>query len=64
MNQILGVIITTETHYSIKDSESFNYKTSITGKLENNEDKLENIKVVVPLKYLENIKGPINKLWC
>ena len=39
-------------HYSIKDSESFNYKTSITDILENNEDELENIKVVVPLKYL------------
>ena len=39
-------------HYSIKDSESFNYKMrSITGKLENNEDELENVKVVVPLKY-------------
>ena len=24
-------------HYSIKDSDSFNYKTSIIGKLENNE---------------------------
>ena len=41
-------------HYSIKYSESFNYKTSITGQLENNEDELENIKVVVPLKYLPN----------
>ena len=41
-------------HYSIKDSESFNYKTSIIGQLENNEDELENIKVVVPLKYLSN----------
>ena len=39
-------------HYSIKDLESFNYKKSITGKLENNEDELENIKVVVPLKHL------------
>ena len=41
-------------HYSIKDSESFDYKTSITGKLENNEDELEDIKIVVPLKYLSN----------
>ena len=41
-------------HYSIKDSESFNYKTSITGKLENNKGELENVKVVVPLKYLSN----------
>ena len=41
-------------HYSIKNSESLNNKTSITGKLENNEDELENIKVAVPLKYLSN----------
>ena len=27
-------------NYSIKDSESFNYKTSISSKLENNEDEL------------------------
>ena len=43
-----------ETYYSIKDSESFNYKSSITGKLENNEDELENTKIFVPLKYLSN----------
>ena len=36
-------------HYKIKDSESFNYKT-----IENNEDELETIKVVVPLKCLYN----------
>ena len=41
-------------HYSVKDSESFDYKTSIIVQLENNEDYLENIKVVVPLKYLSN----------
>ena len=35
-------------------SESFNYKTSITGKLEGNEAEKENIKIVVPLKYLSN----------
>ena len=39
-------------HYSIKDSEPFDYKTSIAGKLPDNEDDLENIKVVVPLEYL------------
>ena len=33
-------------HYSIKDSESINYKTNITGKLEGNEDELENIKIL------------------
>ena len=41
-------------HYLIKDSKSFNCKTSIRGKLENNEDELENIKVVFLLKYLSN----------
>ena len=35
--------------YSIKDSESFNYKTSIIG-----QDELKGIKIVVPLKYLSN----------
>ena len=41
-------------NYSIKDSESFNYKTSITGKLERNDVEKEDIKIVVPLKYLSN----------
>ena len=55
MTQIMVVIIITDRiHYSIKNSESFNYKTSIIGQLENNEDELKNIKVVVPLKYLSN----------
>ena len=48
------IIITDRIHYSIKNSASFNYKTSIIGQLENNEDELKNIKVVVPLKYLSN----------
>ena len=37
--------------YSIKDSKSFVYKTSITGK---NVEK-EDVKIVVPLKYLTNL---------
>ena len=39
-------------NYSIKDSKSFDYKTSITGKLEgkNKEKEVE----IVPLKYLSN----------
>ena len=41
-------------NYSIKDSESFNYKTSITGKLEGNDVEKEDIKTAVPLKYLSN----------
>ena len=39
-------------NYSIKDSESFNYKTIIIDKLQNNGNELEYIKIVVPLKYL------------
>ena len=46
--------------YSIKDSESFNYKTSIKGKLENSEKELEDIKVAVPLKYLGNFWRALN----
>ena len=38
-------------HYSIKESESFNYKASITGRLEDDENELENIEIIVPLKY-------------
>ena len=41
-------------HYSFKDSDSFNYKTSTTGKLENNEDELEEIKVAFPLQHLSS----------
>ena len=42
-------------NHSIKDSKSFDYKTSITGKLEcNNETK--DVKIVVPLKHS-------NKFW-
>ena len=40
--------------YSIKISKSFNYKTSITGKLEGNNLEKENVEIVVPLKYLSN----------
>ena len=42
-------------HHSIKDSEYFNYKTSITGQLENNEDELENIKIVLPVQHLSKL---------
>ena len=40
-------------NYLIKDSKSFNYKTSITGKLEGNNTEKE-VKIVVPLKYFSN----------
>ena len=38
-------------NYSIKDSQSFDYKASITGQLENNEDE-KDVKIVAPLKHL------------
>ena len=41
-------------NYSIKDSESFNYKKSITGKLEGTDVEKEDIKTAVPLKHLSN----------
>ena len=34
-------------NYSIKDSKSFDYKTSITGKLEGNNTE-KNVEIVVP----------------
>ena len=38
--------------YTIVNSKSFNYKASLTGKLQGNNTELENIEVAVPLKYL------------
>ena len=43
-------------NYSIKDSNSFDYKTSIKGKLDNNNAEDENAEIAVPVKYL-------NKFW-
>ena len=40
-------------NYSIKDLKSFNYGTSITGRLEGNNTETE-AKVGVPLKHLSN----------
>ena len=42
------------TNFSIKESKSFNYKTSITGKLEGNNVEKDDVKIVVSLKYLSN----------
>ena len=42
------------TNSSIKDSKSFDYKTSLTEKLENNSVEKEKVKIVVLLKYLSN----------
>ena len=41
------------TNYSIKDSKSFDYKTSIRGKLGNN-NRTKYVEFVGPLKYLSN----------
>ena len=41
-------------NYSIKDSKSFDYKTSITGKLENNNVEKERVEIAVPSKHLIN----------
>ena len=49
-------------NYSIKDSKSFDYKTSIIEKLEDNNTERE-IEIVVPLKFeqfLENTGHAIN----
>ena len=45
--------VNNNVNYSIKDSKSFDYKTSITGKLESI-DRTKDIEIVVPLKYLSN----------
>ena len=41
-------------NYSIKNSKSFDYKTSTTGKLEGVNVEKDDVKIVVPLKYLSN----------
>ena len=41
-------------NYSIKDLKSFDYKTSITVKLEGNNVEKDDVKIAVPLKYLSN----------
>ena len=40
-------------NFSIKDSKSFLYKTSIIGKLEGNSTE-KKVEIVLPLKYLSN----------
>ena len=41
-------------NYSIKDLKSFDYKISITGRLEGNNVEKDDAKIVVLLKYLSN----------
>ena len=44
----------TKIFYPISGSESFNYKTKIIGKLPDDENELQGVKIVVPLKNLSN----------
>ena len=50
-------------NHSIKDSKSFDYKTSLIGKLEGNKTELQDVKIAVPLKYLSkfirNLQVPL-----
>ena len=39
---------------SIRNSESFDYKTEITGSLDACEDEKEDVEIAIPLKYLGN----------
>ena len=48
-------------NYSVKDSKSFDYKTSITGKLEGNNTEKE-VEIVVPLKHLSNFWRTLDML--
>ena len=41
-------------NYSIKDSKSLDYKTSITGKLKGNNVEKDDVKIVAQAKYLSN----------
>ena len=54
MNQIVVWVVIITTNYSIKDSKSFDYKTSVTGKLEGKNVGKDDVQIVVPLKYLSN----------
>ena len=46
-------------NYLVKDSKSFDCKTSITGRLEGNNTEKE-VEIVVPLKYLSNFWRTLN----
>ena len=47
-------------NYSIKNSKSFDYKSSITGKLKSNNVGKGDVETVVPLKYLSNFWRTLN----
>ena len=46
-------------NYSIKDSKSIDYKTSITEKL-NGVDRTKDVEIIVQLKYLSNFWRTLN----
>ena len=55
MNQIMvWVVPITTSINNIKDSKSFDQKTSIVGKLEGNNVEKDDVKIVVLLKNLSN----------
>ena len=47
-------------NYSIKNSKSFEYKTSLTGKFEGNNTELEDIRIPVPLRYLSTLNQSLD----
>ena len=50
MNQV----VVGNKNYSIKYSKSFNYKATITGKLEGNNAEKDDVEMFVSLKYLSS----------
>ena len=49
-------------NYSIKDSKSSDYKTSITGKLDGQNVEKNDVKIVVPLKHLSKFSRTLDIL--
>ena len=47
-------------NYSVKNSKSFNYETSSTGKLEGNNVEKDDVEIMVPLKYISNFFRSLN----
>ena len=51
--EVCGSVENNNANYSIKDSKYFDYKTSVTGKLEGIDAK-KDAEIVMPLKHLSN----------
>ena len=66
--EVYGIITETKqnnatrgrVNYSLEGSKSFDYKTSITGKLEGNNVEKDEDEIAVPLKYLSNFWRTLN----